>query len=42
VAEAAAGRCLTVQVAETFPLTKTVELGGDDCGGVLVGGPGEL
>ena len=42
VSEVMAGRSLTVQVTEPFSFAKPVELGRDDRGGVLVGGPGEL
>jgi hypothetical protein len=35
-------RSLPVQLAEPFPLAELVELGRDDRGGPLVGGPGEL
>ena len=42
VAEVVAGWGLAVQVAEPFSSAEAVELGGDDRGGVLVGGPGEL
>ena len=33
---------LTVQLAQALLLAEAVELGGDDGGGALVGGPGEL
>jgi hypothetical protein len=33
---------LVVQFAKAFLLAQSVELGGDDRGGALVGGPGEL
>jgi hypothetical protein len=33
---------LAVELAEPFLLAELVELGGDDCGGALVGGSGEL
>jgi len=36
------GQLLAVEVAEPFLLAELVELGRDDRGGVLVGGPGEL
>ncbi len=42
VAEVMVGRGLPVQVAEPFSFAEAVELGRDDRGGVLVGGPGEL
>ena len=42
MAEVITGRCLAVQVAEPFSFSEAVELGGDDRGGVPVGGPGEL
>jgi len=32
----------TVQLAKVFLLAESVELGGNDRGGALVGGPGEL
>ena len=33
---------LVVQFAESFLLAEAIELGGDDGGRTLVGGPGEL
>ena len=42
VAEVVARWRLAVQVPESFPLAEAVELGRDNRGGVLVGGPGEL
>jgi hypothetical protein len=36
------GGRLQVQLAEPLSLAELVELGRDDCGGALVGGPGEL
>jgi len=33
---------LVVQFAKAFLLAESVELGGEDAGGALVGGPGEL
>lgn len=35
-------RMLAVELAETFLSAELVELGGDNCGGTLVGRPGEL
>ena len=40
LAEVMTGRRLPVQVAEPFSFAEPVELGRDDRGGVLVGGPG--
>ena len=42
VAEVIAGRRLAVQLAEPFSFAEAIKLGGDDRGGVPVGGPGEL
>jgi len=33
---------LPVELAESFLFAEAVELRGDDCGGALVGGAGEL
>ena len=42
VAEVGGGWFLQVQFAQSFLLAEPVELNGDDSGGLLVSGPGEL
>ena len=42
VAEVIAGRRLAVQLAKPFSFAEAIKLGGDDRGGVPVGGPGEF